>query len=67
MGAKYIGTEVGLVRIDDRPLKPGDVVDGPPDLVAELLQRSDFQESGASKQSSAAETLVEALRQDGEE
>ena len=42
MGAKYIGTEVGLVRIDDKPVKPGDVIDGPPDVVSKLLARADF-------------------------
>lgn len=41
--AKYVGVEIGLVRIGDHPLKPGDVVREPPELVTELLQRSDFQ------------------------
>lgn len=45
MGAKYIGTEPGVVRIGDRPIMPGEVVsaiDHPPEVVDSLLQRGDF-------------------------
>jgi hypothetical protein len=40
-GAKFIGAEP-LVRIGDRPVMPGEVVSHPPDVVADLIQRSDF-------------------------
>lgn len=42
MGAQYIGTEPGVVRIDDKPVLPGDVVTAPADVVAELQLRGDF-------------------------
>lgn len=46
MGAKYIGTEAGRIRIEDVPVKPGDVITGPPDVVAALLERGDFEDDG---------------------
>lgn len=45
MGAKYIGTETGVVRIGDRPVKPGDIISAiehPSVVVEALLQRGDF-------------------------
>lgn len=45
------------VRIDDTMLEPGDVISYPPDLVACLLERSDF----------IAQAEPEAEADDGEE
>ena len=45
MGAQYIGTEPGVVRINDRPVLPNDTIAGPPDVVADLLKRVDFRET----------------------
>lgn len=46
MGAKYTGTEHGRVRIDDKAVAPGDVIESPPDVVAALLERGDFIATG---------------------
>jgi hypothetical protein len=50
MGATYIGTEPGAVRINDRPILPNDTIAGPPDVVADLLKRADFKPSGDEPQ-----------------
>lgn len=42
MKAKFIGDSV-CVYCDDKPVKPGDIIDGPPSRVEFLLTRSDFE------------------------
>ena len=49
MGARYTGIKVGVVRIGDRPIMPGESIAGPPALVATLLRRSDFEDDAQAK------------------
>ena len=41
--AKYIGTDPNVIRIGDRPIFPNEIIDGPQDVVEDLLKRSDFE------------------------
>lgn len=47
MGAKYIGTKPGVVRLGDRPILPNDTIAGPPEVVEYLLKRADFVDDNA--------------------
>ncbi len=45
--AKYTGT--GTVRIGDNLIKPGEIVDGPGELIDALLSRNDFEPAKPKK------------------
>ena len=48
VGLRYIGPS-GVVLVNGRTLQQGDVVDGPPDVLAEMALRSDFEPATAKE------------------
>lgn len=59
--AKYTGTDVGAVRIGDKPVKPGDVLESPPhplSVIDELLKRGDFIATGMVDELEAADSAI---------
>jgi hypothetical protein len=42
MSVEYVSDEPSGVRVGDRPIVKGDVIAGPPEVVAELAERPGF-------------------------
>ena len=68
MKAKYTGEAPCPIRIGNRRPEPGEVIDGPADLIDYLTARGDFESVGRSRRGrSAPDSAAEAATTGNEE